>query len=597
MINFATMSPEELAYYQSMSPEQLSAALGIGPTYSSVANANQLASQFKSPLFSSWDDVAKAVTSSFDSALVTSGVYKPITGEDARKQAESLGITSPDAFYVASKINPVQGISLTKEPVDPYFATMGPNVTGQGSEYASLITSAQQRKQLEEQGQFNPSLPEQLFGNTSSYIYNSLESLKNQYGVQNQNLQIAYQAAIDKLKAENPNYANISFTGAIDEGNQWSVNREKLIVETLKTALQIEGRYDPSYDEALNNYIQQGETSLADRQRIFEEYQRAREEQRNSFNPLAIVAGFAAAPFIPQIGALLGASSSLAPAVGSAVVNATTAALSGQNPLQAAATGALGSLVGQLGVPGAETGAFDQGLGLDVMTGGAGIVNPTLLNTGAFDAGIGLDVMAGSQPAFVADYSLLAGSNFPQTGAGLQTGTGITSTLPPLPEPSAIGVQPVDYSLVGQTVPGVFGGLNLQVPEMPNLGGMGGGQGLTVPVDTGTVGQLGLTPTGATPVLGSPSSFINNPDVLGQPVMQQGTPASGISATDAIRAVNAVNNLLNPAQQPQPQQQPGQQAGFSPTGIDYSGLLSLLATRPSTLGLLGTRFNPYSLMG
>lgn len=574
MINFATMSPEQLAYYQSMSPEQLSAALGIGPTYSSAANANQLASQFKSPIFSSWDDVAKAVTSSFDPALVTSGVYKPITGEDARKQAESLGITSPDAFYVAAKINPVQGISLTKEPVDPYFATMG--IQPVASEYNDLKKIQQT---IDTTGYSD------LYKLTP--VYSNLENYKQQFGISDQTMNVAYQAALDKLRVENPIYTKYSPADIGQQESDFAINREAIIGETLKNALKLEGKYDPSYEQSINTYIQQGQDVTQQRLEAWQASARATQEAYESSSNdvtkafLTTAATLALAPYAPQIGSAIGVPSSVAPTVGNAVINATTAALSGQDPLKAAAMASLGSLTGQLGVPGAETGAFDQGLGLDVMTGGAGIVNPTLLNTGAFDAGIGLDVMAGSQPAFVADYSLLGGSNLPQTGVGMDLGTGITSTLPPLPEPSAIGVQPIDYSLVGQTVPGVVGGIGLQVPEMPNLGGMGGGQGLTVPVDTGTVGQLGLTPTGATPVLGSPSSFINNPDVLGQPVMQQGTPTSGISLTDAYRAYNLANSLLNP---PQPQQRnPYMLMGQQPGAVDYASLLSLLATRPRIL--------------
>lgn len=61
-------------------------------------------------------------------------------------------------------------------------------------------------------------------------------------------------------------------------------------------------------------------------------------------------------------------------------------------------------------------------------------------------------------------------------------------------------------------------GQGLQVPTTPGLSSMGGAQGLTVPVAGGTVTQLGFVPTGATPVLGDPRSFINNPTLLDRPV-------------------------------------------------------------------------------
>jgi hypothetical protein len=139
-------------------------------------------------------------------------------------------------------------------------------------------------------------------------------------------------------------------------------------------------------------------------------------------------------------------------------------------------------------------------------------------------------------------------------------------------------------------IPG-SGGIGLQAPTMPNIAAMGGGQGLTVPVVGGTVGAMGLTPTGAVPVLGSPSSIINQPEVLGQPVMAQGSPTSPISPTDVLRASNALQQLT---QQPQPQapQTPEQTGQSGPLGVDYSQLLSLLASQANTTGLLGTRFQP-----
>ena len=195
------------------------------------------------------------------------------------------------------------------------------------------------------------------------------------------------------------------------------------------------------------------------------------------------------------------------------------------------------------------------------------------------------------------DYSLLAGSNIPAQSQTMGLGTGLESTLPPLPDASAIGIQPVDYSLAGQVTPGVVGGVGLQVPEMPNIGSMGGGQGLTVPVEGGTVGQLGFTPTGATPSLGSPDSFINNPEVTGQPVLAQGTSTPlSISPLQAVRAASLANSLLNPPQaQPQIPNLLAQAQGGGATGVDYSGILSLLQQRAKTSGLLGTTFRPQQI--
>ena len=132
-------------------------------------------------------------------------------------------------------------------------------------------------------------------------------------------------------------------------------------------------------------------------------------------------------------------------------------------------------------------------------------------------------------------------------------------------------------------------GQGLQLPTSPNIASMGGGQGLTVPVTGGTISQMGLTPTGATPVLGNPSSFINNPEVLGQPVIQQGTPTP-ISPTDVLRTANTLRQLTS---QPEQQRPLEQQAAQMLSGVvDYSGLLNLLGSQARTSGLLGTQFQP-----
>lgn len=58
-------------------------------------------------------------------------------------------------------------------------------------------------------------------------------------------------------------------------------------------------------------------------------------------------------------------------------------------------------------------------------------------------------------------------------------------------------------------------GEGLRYSTSTNLAGMGGGQGMTAEVPEGTVSQVGFTPTNASPNLGDPGSFINNPDILG----------------------------------------------------------------------------------
>jgi hypothetical protein len=162
-----------------------------------------------------------------------------------------------------------------------------------------------------------------------------------------------------------------------------------------------------------------------------------------------------------------------------------------------------------------------------------------------------------------------------------------------LPDAGVLGSAPVDYGLGPQTTPGIDGGVGLQQPTMPNVGGMGGGQGINVPVSGGTVGQLGTTPTGATPVLGSPGSFINDPSVLGADVIAQGTPSS-ISLRDATRALRAASNVSNLLNPPQAGEGGVDQGGAQQSmgGVDYSGLYNLLAQRAIAGGLLGTRYQP-----
>ena len=108
---------------------------------------------------------------------------------------------------------------------------------------------------------------------------------------------------------------------------------------------------------------------------------------------------------------------------------------------------------------------------------------------------------------------------------------------------------------------------------------MGGAQGVTVPVAGGTVTQAGFIPVGATPALGDPRSFINNPDVLGRPVLP--TESAGLSVTDALRAARG---LLGAGQNPIAQQGMPRQAGQR-QGVDYSGLLGLLQQRAGTPGI------------
>jgi hypothetical protein len=168
-------------------------------------------------------------------------------------------------------------------------------------------------------------------------------------------------------------------------------------------------------------------------------------------------------------------------------------------------------------------------------------------------------------------YGLLEGATFPSQGLSV-----------PAINSAEVALLPQGTAVAGQ---------GLQVPTLPGLSAMGGGTGLAVGVPGGTVTQLGFVPTGATPVLGDPKSFINNPDVLGNTVFSTdylAAPgaAAGMSVTDALRLANQARNLLAGGQNPLiPQQQGLPQSAAGSQGVDYSGLLSLLQLQARTPGV------------
>jgi hypothetical protein len=280
-------------------------------------------------------------------------------------------------------------------------------------------------------------------------------------------------------------------------------------------------------------------------------------------------------------------------ATGNPYVYATLAGLrggaTGQDPLKVGLqTGLTVGIASSLGGAGGEPTGVDYSL-----TGG-----------GADVGGLGFQVPGGEftginlAPEFTSEGLKLA-------AGGLAPGLG-TSIVP-----VNLGLGAQDYGLLGGTTqinlatigetgltPGA--GEGLQLPQVPALPSMGGGQGLSVPVSGGTVTEAGFTPSGATPPLGDPGSFINDPNVLGQPVIQTVAGGSTLSLTDALRGMNLANQLM--AGQQQPMGMPQQQAPFQPAGVDYSGILGLLgrqASVPNISSLLGPaqiRY-PNSLLG
>jgi hypothetical protein len=123
-------------------------------------------------------------------------------------------------------------------------------------------------------------------------------------------------------------------------------------------------------------------------------------------------------------------------------------------------------------------------------------------------------------------------------------------------------------------------------------------QGLSTAQITSTLSYAGV-PTGLAETaatyagMGLPEaeiySYINNTI----PVSEVGKSASKISTTDVLKAANQLSGLMGGQQQPTavPQaQQIGQQT--APSGVDYSGVLNLLASRQPQTGLLGTQYQP-----
>ena len=140
--------------------------------------------------------------------------------------------------------------------------------------------------------------------------------------------------------------------------------------------------------------------------------------------------------------------------------------------------------------------------------------------------------------SFKADYSLDS-TLTPKPGVDPTTGTGITAS--PLTTRAAdVGNTPIDYSLIDPA--SLTGDPSLKAPKSPNIGSMGGGQGLTADVtnpvtgETGTVGETGYTPSGALPELGSSSS--STPKASSS--SSSGSSGSSSSNSNLLKAIAGV---------------------------------------------------------
>lgn len=214
-----------------------------------------------------------------------------------------------------------------------------------------------------------------------------------------------------------------------------------------------------------------------------------------------------------------------------------------------------------------------------------GGVDYSLTAGGADVGGLGFQVPAGEftglnlAPDIASEgFKLAADSLAPSLGASLL--------------PVNLGLKSVDYGLLGGTSPdqlatigetGLLPGTSgegLVLPEVPALPGMGGGQGLVVPVEGGFVGETGFTPIDATPILGDPGSFINDPEVLGRPVIED--VAGALTVGDALDLISKGSRLASLISGPGGNVGGGLLdggGGFQPTGVAFPMLPSSSVTR------------------
>jgi hypothetical protein len=310
----------------------------------------------------------------------------------------------------------------------------------------------------------------------------------------------------------------------------------------------------------------------------------------------AVATGAAATIGTAIAGAAIGTA--VATGIGAAVVGTGAALATGQKPSDALKTGVVSGLTAGVG---SSVGS--------ALAGGSAMADAAfvaadaaqLAAQGLSEAAIAQNIVAtGVSSTTAATAASLAASGATESAIASSLGPGTLFTETPAPTPSfseeinlvqdatfpqeGLQVPSIDSSQVALFPEGtVLPGEGLLSPTLPSVGAMGGGQGLSVPVSGGTVTEAGFTPIGATPVLGDPGSFINDPNVLGQPVIQD-VPSS-ISITDALRGANLANQLMGGQQTATGF--PQQQAPFQPTGVDYSGIYGLLGQRASVPGIQG----------
>jgi hypothetical protein len=230
---------------------------------------------------------------------------------------------------------------------------------------------------------------------------------------------------------------------------------------------------------------------------------------------------------------------------GSAAGGAAQALVSGGDSEDILASGLLGGISG--GINEAKLAAADEYL--NSLPGGYGEYSDLPPDMSDFDL-----PPAVIDTSFTPDYSLSSGAPvIPDMGAqGIQ--------VPTINELVDVVNQPVDYSL-----PVPDSGFGLQMPTVPNLDAMGGGQGIKVPVNGGTLTEAGVIPDMFVPDLGDPNSFINQPapevsvnipELAEQTPVDIDTELSLLNAAQGI-APAIVNSLLADKAVNQPEQRTG----------------------------------------
>jgi hypothetical protein len=241
-----------------------------------------------------------------------------------------------------------------------------------------------------------------------------------------------------------------------------------------------------------------------------------------------------------SLGSALGASGAVATGLGNAIIQGALTEAQGGNFLEGAALSGLGSVAGGVIQPGLSEalggGAAGNIASNALIGGGMSEISGGDFTSGALISGIGsginearlaaadkyLNSLPGGQGVYTDDLPDMSDFDLPpavidtsftpdyslSTGAPVVPGMGGQGIrVPTINEIVDVVNQPVDYSL---PIPG-GSGLGLQMPTVPNLDEMGGGQGITVPVSGGTLTEAGVIPDVFVPDLGDPSSFINQP--------------------------------------------------------------------------------------